>query len=579
MPSVTYILLRPLRASLYTFSSHTRPPLLFPYIDHPRERTDTTMTTMITSTVHPARSPYPTHVTFKDHFRMIPFNELPSIIKDPHQYLLTSGSAVPISKLKSPTLTWLWHHLVPKGSLILLQTTPSCGSSTLMLELAARVTSGLPLPDPFTGLLPDSPDTASNPRPTLPSATPSSHQSTPPTDLPSNPAPSPSPTSPAPVMLITPDDPSLTRTHTFLAHNSSHSKLAYSINTVTMVDTLSGDCSSHPFRLTFNDLNALASEIARLRPSLLIIDPFPSLFETPRPFNEYTLISLLDILLAIVSTYQIACILVQPTLPRGQGTRLQRSIQPFLKSSTVLSLTPDPLSPDHTLLVPVKTSFAQPTPILRFHLSPDPRNPELPCISWDGLSDLTPEQLATASTEPTGTLSASREHILRILAQHNEPVDIPTLSAAIPSLTYGLLRQTLHRMIQDHQIAKPLRGKYTLPSKHDPHKPLNPPPAPTSDHISHPPHTASSPDPQTSPSQTIVTTNPSQPSTTTFTADEPAQPTPTNTFIEYSKSTNPSQLSQPSQNSIPQSSQPSQNLIPQSSQMSQPSQTESHDEN
>jgi hypothetical protein len=422
----------------------------------------------------------------------------PPIFDDPLQYVDTAESLVPFTQINPPPLTWLWHNIIPIGSLTLLDAPASLGKSTRLLDLAARLSSSLPLPDLATGHLP----------------TPSAF----------------APANPMPIVLITPDDPTNARSHAFFSHTSSRPKGLYSFTNLTLSHIHSGDRYTRPFRFTSTDLDILTRELPALRPKLVIIDPFTSTLDTDPPMKETTLVTLLARLHTLAATLQFACILVRTTPDRpSQGTRLQRSIQPLLKSATAFTLVPDPLFPDHTLLVQTKATFAQPAPILRFHLAPHPTNPAIPSIAWDGLSDLTRSELAAALALPTSTLSPTRRIICDFLAQQPEPVALPALAEALPTLSYDLLRRTLRRMVNDYQIANPARGLYsTFSHQPDSSSPIitqlpetsSPSTSPTTDTHS---SSSTSPDPDV-PSSLPPSLSPNPVPTVTFPPEAPSDP-------------------------------------------------------
>jgi len=62
----------------------------------------------------------------------------------PSGYVLTGG---PLSAVEPEALRWLWPGRVPAGKLTILDGDPGLGKSTLALDLAARVSRGLPMPD------------------------------------------------------------------------------------------------------------------------------------------------------------------------------------------------------------------------------------------------------------------------------------------------------------------------------------------------------------------------------------------------------------------------------------------------
>ncbi len=66
------------------------------------------------------------------------------------------GPAVPdpvrFQDAKAVPLEWLWDDYVPRGMLSIVQGNPGLGKSVAMLDLAARVTAGKPMPDGSTGV-------------------------------------------------------------------------------------------------------------------------------------------------------------------------------------------------------------------------------------------------------------------------------------------------------------------------------------------------------------------------------------------------------------------------------------------
>jgi putative DNA primase/helicase len=57
------------------------------------------------------------------------------------------GVSVCIADVQSHPVEWLWRGWIPKGKLTLLEGDPGVAKSLLTLELAARITKGLPMPD------------------------------------------------------------------------------------------------------------------------------------------------------------------------------------------------------------------------------------------------------------------------------------------------------------------------------------------------------------------------------------------------------------------------------------------------
>jgi AAA domain len=57
-----------------------------------------------------------------------------------------------LSDIKSEQLHWLWEKRIPRGRLTILDGDPGLGKSLLTLDLAARITTGSPMPDGTPGV-------------------------------------------------------------------------------------------------------------------------------------------------------------------------------------------------------------------------------------------------------------------------------------------------------------------------------------------------------------------------------------------------------------------------------------------
>src|SRR6266566_9204945 len=57
-----------------------------------------------------------------------------------------------LSNIKSKQLHWLWEKRIPRGKLTTLDGDPGLGKSLLTLDLAARITTGRPMPDGTPGV-------------------------------------------------------------------------------------------------------------------------------------------------------------------------------------------------------------------------------------------------------------------------------------------------------------------------------------------------------------------------------------------------------------------------------------------
>jgi hypothetical protein len=342
-------------------------------------------------------------------------------------------------ELESPD--WLWPNHIPCGSITLLDGPTNSAKTRFLVDLAARVSSGQPMPDGSTGV----------------------HGS---------------------VIFISPFDP-------FLRHLNPAFSLAHADRSLIFSFSLTPDSppsswsttapasdhdTCHPFRFDDPDLVKLDRLIRHTFCRLLIIDSWSATLDDTRSFSQRNTARLLHALRTMVANHDLACILVRSSDPRTRTNTLTPADKsPYLPASapTHLAVLPDPLTPDHSLLVSTKQTFSSPMPLLQFHLTAHPTYPQFPQLHWDGPSDLSIDDLSLSST--ITTLAPTREHILRVLQQQpgTDPMTIPALLELLPHLSYELLRKTLQRMVRAHQLSSPRRGLYTLPpsSSHPDHLP------------------------------------------------------------------------------------------------------------
>src|SRR5438128_540885 len=63
-----------------------------------------------------------------------------------------AAALVSLSTVEPAPVRWLWPGYIPLGKLTVLDGDPALGKSTLLLDLAARVSTGAPMPDGSPGL-------------------------------------------------------------------------------------------------------------------------------------------------------------------------------------------------------------------------------------------------------------------------------------------------------------------------------------------------------------------------------------------------------------------------------------------
>jgi len=64
-----------------------------------------------------------------------------------HPQLTDTPKVTRLSDVQPRPVDWLWEGRLPKGKLVVLDGDPGGGKSTLMVDLAARISTGSPFPD------------------------------------------------------------------------------------------------------------------------------------------------------------------------------------------------------------------------------------------------------------------------------------------------------------------------------------------------------------------------------------------------------------------------------------------------
>lgn len=173
----------------------------------------------------------------------------PFLIGSPRTLKRPSAGTL-LSDVTAQQIQWLWEPRIALGKLSILDGDPGLGKSMLMLDLAARLTGGLPMPDGSPGLLP-----------------------------------------PSGVVLIAPEDdladtiqPRLLRAGADLSRIISLGSLP-SINSTV-------DPYHRPFSLS-HDLPLLEAAIDRVQARLVIIDPLMSLLGNKNVYQDNSVRTLL----------------------------------------------------------------------------------------------------------------------------------------------------------------------------------------------------------------------------------------------------------------------------------------------
>jgi hypothetical protein len=392
-----------------------------------------------------------------------------------------------LNDFPSRPVDWLWQDRIPLAALTLLEGDPGIGKSLLALDLAARVSSGRPMPD-------DTPGKEGR------------------------------------VVLVAPHDSATRTIIPRLRAAGGDPFQVFLLTTVLDVDPKNGQLFYHPFSL-LHDEHLLDKIITRTKAVLVIIDSL----DICQPHQRHRGLPLLA---DLAERTGCAIVLTRPrtTSKPGQDAPIHSTapldLRAFVSSS--LLIAPYPGDDQQRYLITTRHPLApRPKTLYYEFLGPGGGTP---IINWLGAEE---HPDSTTSEGPSGKLGIVRITVLGALEHSSEALDARTASRRSGE-DYNNVRKILNRMFHAGQVVSPARGLYTLPGH--PCLAQYPvldtstaaaPPDPIVPNVSIVPTTPAAPDPandQDTDSQTVpvpgVSTVPNV--STTQTAPDPANDQDTN---------------------------------------------------
>jgi len=268
------------------------------------------------------------------------------------------GHTVRLSDVAPDPVRWLWPGRIPIGKITVLDGDPGLGKSTLLCELAARISRGDPLPGDAS-----------------------------------------EPTAPRGVLLFSAEDDvfDTIRPRIDAAGGDPHRIAAF----VAIPD---GTETGRPFALP-RDLPILEAIVVRLEAALVIIDPLVAFL---RPgvsaTSDQQVRHALGALKAVAERSGAAIVVVRHLNRSGGANPLYRgagSIGIIAAARSGLLLAADPDDPDRRIVAVTKGNLARPARSLAFHLEGVP-GASVARVVWEGESPWTATQLLQGQTEDDG---------------------------------------------------------------------------------------------------------------------------------------------------------------------------------
>jgi hypothetical protein len=314
---------------------------------------------------------------------------------------LPAAALIPLSQVHAAAVGWLWPGYVPLGKLTVLDGDPGLGKSTLLLDLAARVSAGAALPDGSVG-------------------------------------------PPAAVCLLSAedglDDTIQPRLHAAGADLGR-------VRAVTAVHE-PGQPDRRPPALP-RDLPLLERIVAETGSRLLIIDPLMAyLGKGVDAVKDQDVRRCLHRLAAVAERTGCAVVLVRHLSKAGTKKALYRgggSIGIIAAARSGLLVARDPDSPGHRVLACTKANLAATPLALRFALEPDARG--VCRVVWYGTSAVEADDLLRpVEPEERGALEEACAVLADLLKAGPKPADRCKLEALVAGVSERTLKRAKHRL-------------------------------------------------------------------------------------------------------------------------------------
>jgi len=318
-----------------------------------------------------------------------------------------------LSDFKSEQLHWLWEKRIPRGKLTTLDGDPGLGKSLITLDLAARITTGKPMPDGTPGVQ-------------------------------------------GSILLVAPEDsPSDTIKPRIEAAGGDPSHIRL-FNFVERRDSAGETYLSY---LTFSDnLLPFVQTIRRTCPTLVIIDPLMTVLGPGiSASNDQQIRETFRHLTNLARNTNCTFLIVRHLNKGSSGNPLYRgggSIGIIGTVRTGLLVVQHPANENQRLLVSIKNNFSEQTSSLAYQVVANERG--VPSIQWLGSNDYPVASLL----KPGSPLSFQRQDILKVLQAASRPLS-PKELAAQTGQDHTLVRQLLRRMLDAGDIISPAYGFYT----------------------------------------------------------------------------------------------------------------------
>ncbi len=319
----------------------------------------------------------------------------------------TPGTSTPVvpacgtllSEVAAEPVQWLWRQRLALGKMTTLDGDPGLGKSSITLDIAARVSSGQPMPDGSAGIT-------------------------------------------GGVVLITPEDGLSDTIQPRLARVGATLSRIVSLSNIETIDPATGYVYQRAFTLP-EDLESLEKAMLRVDARLVIMDPIMALLGSKDTYKDSEVRSLLVPIQMLMERHRAACIMVRHLTKNGGENMLYRgggSIAFIGLARTGLAVVKDPFDETQCVFAHIKSNLGKYAPALNYCISSDEEEgDERPYVVWGTENSLSTSSLLAPS--PTRKPSSTRQDILRILKEHSPgSLSVQLLGKELPELSMNTLR-------------------------------------------------------------------------------------------------------------------------------------------
>jgi hypothetical protein len=283
-----------------------------------------------------------------------------------------------LSEVEPEEVEWLWPGRLPLGKLAVLDGDPGLGKSVVTLDLAARISAGLELPDD-------------------------------------------QPCEPAGVVLLSAEDGLRDTIRPRLDAAGADTKRVVALSIVA--EAKGGE---RVISLT-KDLAVIERAIERVGAALVVVDPLTAfLSEKTDSYKDQDVRRALAPLAALAESTRSTILIVRHLNKAAGGNTLYRgggSIAIIGAARSGLVIAQDPEDSERRILAANKHNLSKAAPSLAFNIETAPNGAA--CVSWRGTSSLSAGDILKEPTDPDqkSALSEAKEFLLQELAEGPVPAE------------------------------------------------------------------------------------------------------------------------------------------------------------